>query len=152
MTAISLQVTYSKTSFLCVCVSVTLIYNCLFYILENILIQVLKSSSETMSDPNVYHLEISDDRTYPTAYDACQTILEKECLQDPFICGNQSPFIAISALTLKFDIIDHHSCRIIAISNGIIGVCAVRNLPFTTGYFALILTQTHCPGIYFKIY
>ena len=79
LTAISLRVTYSKTSFLCVCVSVTLIYNCLFYILENILIQALKSSSETMTDPNVYHLEISDDRTYPTAYDACQTILEKEC-------------------------------------------------------------------------
>lgn len=54
---------------------------------ENILIQVLKSSSETLTDPNVYQIEISDDRIYPAAYDACQTILEKECLQDPFICA-----------------------------------------------------------------
>ena len=72
------------------CVSIILIYDSLFYILENILIQVLKSSSETLTDLNVYQIEISDDRIYPAAYDACQTILEKECLQDPFICGNSA--------------------------------------------------------------
>ena len=75
------------------CVSIIILtHNSLFYILDNILIQVLKSSSETLTDPNAYHLQISDNRTYPAAYDTCQTILEKECLQDPFICGNQSPF------------------------------------------------------------
>ena len=76
LTTISLQVTYSNTSLLCVRVLIILIYNSLFYRLENILIRALKSSSETLTDPNVYHLQISDSRTYPAAYDVCQTMLE----------------------------------------------------------------------------
>lgn len=55
---------------------------CLFFKPENIIIQIAKSSKETSLEPNVYHLQISEKRIYPMAYDFCQTILERECLQD----------------------------------------------------------------------
>ena len=53
---------------------------------EDIIIQIIKGSRDTSAEPNVYHLEITENRIYPTAYDSCQALLEEQCLQDPFIC------------------------------------------------------------------
>ncbi|XP_044166755.1 uncharacterized protein LOC122946920 [Acropora millepora] len=55
--------------------------------LEDISIQIVKGSRDTSAEPNVYHLEITENRIYPTAYDLCQALLEEQCLQDPFICA-----------------------------------------------------------------
>lgn len=58
---------------------------------EDIIIQIVKGSRQTSTEPNVYELEITaENRTYPAAYDLCQAILEKECLEDPFICGKST--------------------------------------------------------------
>lgn len=60
----------------------------LFYVPEDTIIQIVKSSSQDPTEPNVYEVEITPEkRTYPKAYDSCQQILEQKCLEDPFICG-----------------------------------------------------------------
>lgn len=77
----------------------------LFSVPEDTIIQIVKSSSQDATQPNMYEVEITPEkRTYPKAYDFCQQILEQKCLEDPFICGKllisnyDSNFVPIQAV------------------------------------------------------
>lgn len=43
-----------------------------------------------LTDPSeaiTYTVQITERKVFPEAYDECQSILKKNCLEDPFLCG-----------------------------------------------------------------
>lgn len=52
-----------------------------------------KLEMQDKSQPTRYQIEITDDRLFPKAYNECQKLLEKNCLEDPFICGKYCLYV-----------------------------------------------------------
>lgn len=56
-----------------------------------------------------FTVEITDDQVFPNAYNECQKILKKNCLEDPFLCGKAEYYITnmiqLYCIPLKRDIL-----------------------------------------------
>lgn len=61
----------------------------MYYFAEDLLVMIMRSKENTEDKTQAaqYELEITEERIFPKAYDECQAILKKFCLEDPFLCG-----------------------------------------------------------------
>ena len=64
------------------------------YFAVDLLVMIMRSKENTEDKTKTaqFELEITYQRIFPKAYDECQAILNKYCLEDPFLCGKNNSF------------------------------------------------------------
>ena len=56
---------------------------------EDLLVMIFEEKGR-LTDPSeaiTYTVEITEQKVFPEAYYECQSMLKKNCLEDPFLCG-----------------------------------------------------------------
>ena len=70
---------------------------------EDLLVMIFKEKAR-LTDPSeavTYRVQITERKVFPEAYNECQSILKKNCLEDPFLCGKTASQQAMLAFSME---------------------------------------------------
>ena len=50
---------------------------------------IFTNKVENPTNIDEYEIEVAQDKAYEEAYNRCQNVIQRSCLEDPFLCGNK---------------------------------------------------------------
>lgn len=51
-----------------------------------LLVLIFTCKVENPTNIDEYEIEVAEDKAYEEAYDHCQSVIQRSCLEDPFLC------------------------------------------------------------------
>ena len=51
-----------------------------------LLVLIFTGKVENPTNIDTYEIEVAENKAYEEAYDHCQSVIQRSCLEDPFLC------------------------------------------------------------------
>ena len=68
-------------------VSINLLMHMHLLFSVNLLVMIFQNKVENPTAIDKFKIEVAEGTSYEGAYDHCQDIIQRSCLEDPFLCG-----------------------------------------------------------------